>query len=164
MDLATVEKVMQLMRNYGVHAVEIKEGDREIKVTQTSAPSAYLPGALPSHGFAPAMPLPAPTEPGAGEVRGGSGAAAPKSSRREKSEDLSEIRSPFVGTYYSAPSPGADDFIHVGKRVKKGETLCIVEAMKLMNEIEAERDGVIVEILAENEEPVEYDQVLFLME
>jgi len=74
------------------------------------------------------------------------------------------VRSPFVGTLYHAPSPGADPFVEVGKRVKKGATLCIVEAMKLMNEIEAEFDGVIKEILVANEQPVEFDQPLFVME
>ena len=69
-----------------------------------------------------------------------------------------------MGTYYSAPAPGADEFVKVGQKIRKGDTLCIVEAMKLMNEIEAEQDGVIAEILVENEEPVEYDQVLFLVE
>jgi acetyl-CoA carboxylase biotin carboxyl carrier protein len=73
------------------------------------------------------------------------------------------VRSPFVGTYYASSSPGSDPFVTVGKAVRKGDPLCIVEAMKLMNEIEAERDGVIAEILVQNEQPVEYDQVLFLM-
>ena len=74
------------------------------------------------------------------------------------------MKSPFVGTFYRAPSPEADNFVDVGSRVKKGDTLCIVEAMKLMNEIESEFDGVIKEILVDNETPVEFDQPLFVFE
>lgn len=74
------------------------------------------------------------------------------------------LKSPFVGTFYRASSPGADPFADIGTRVKKGQTLCIIEAMKLMNEIEADRDGVIREILVENGQPVEFDQALFVIE
>ena len=74
------------------------------------------------------------------------------------------IKSPFVGTYYAAPGPGSDDFVTVGSKVKKGDTLCIVEAMKLMNEIESESVGIIKEILVDNESPVEFDQPLFILE
>ena len=75
-----------------------------------------------------------------------------------------KLRSPFVGTFYAAPAPGEEDFVSVGSKVKKGDTLCIVEAMKLMNEIEAEKDGTITEILIDNEAPVEFDQVLFVID
>jgi acetyl-CoA carboxylase biotin carboxyl carrier protein len=74
------------------------------------------------------------------------------------------VKSPFVGTFYRASSPGSDPFVDVGTRVKKGQTLCIVEAMKLMNEIESDRDGVIREILIENGQPVEFEQALFIIE
>lgn len=77
--------------------------------------------------------------------------------------DLATVTSPFVGTFYRAPSPGADDFVHVGQTVKKGQTLCIVEAMKLMNEIESDVSGTIVEILVENGKSVEYGQKLFII-
>ena len=77
--------------------------------------------------------------------------------------DLATVTSPFVGTFYRAPSPGAEDFVHVGQTVKKGQTLCIVEAMKLMNEIESDVSGTIVEILVENGKSVEYGQKLFII-
>ena len=159
MDLGKVEKMLQLMRNYGLHEMEIEEGDSKVKLVQSPSvavqaqpgipqPAGYIPPQAPAPVAAAASP--APQE-----------APAPVAERKS---NLREVRSPFVGTYYCAPAPGADDFVKVGQKVRKGDTLCIVEAMKLMNEIEAEQDGVIAEILVDNEEPVEYDQVLFLME
>ncbi|ARM30213.1 acetyl-CoA carboxylase biotin carboxyl carrier protein [Prosthecochloris sp. HL-130-GSB] len=98
----------------------------------------------------PAQPVQAPEQP-----------AAPPAKTAD--DDLIEIRSPIVGTFYRSPSPDSDPFVNNGNRVQKGDILCIIEAMKLMNEIEAEVSGNIVDILIENGQPVEYDQVLFLL-
>jgi acetyl-CoA carboxylase biotin carboxyl carrier protein len=172
MKMEKLEQVIELVRRHGLHQVEIEEGGTRISVTAT-APQAPAVGALP-YGFGAVAPMgPMPTTAGASPavVSPSFGVASnPPSSNvgagSEAKPALSGkiVRSPFVGTMYRASSPGADPFVEVGKRVKKGTTLCIVEAMKLMNEIEAEFDGVIKEILVENEQPVEFDQPLFVME
>ena len=160
MDLALVEKLLQLMRSYGLQELEILEGETKIRLVQPTVAALPLPQTLP-------LAYPASYSPGP-QFASSTGTAGPQSSPSQAEASskpkLFEVRSPFVGTYYGASSPGAEDFVQVGKRVKKGQTLCIIEAMKLMNEIEAEREGVIVEILVRNEEPVEYDQVLFRFE
>ncbi len=167
MNLEQLEKIMQLMQRYDMDTVSLREADSTIKISRrgmgvraaqlseyaasVSAPGGSMTSSLVPHQAASAEPGPH------GEGSGHRPRAASTPAARE-------IKSPFVGTYYSASSPGSDPFIHVGKRVKKGEVLCIIEAMKLMNEIEAEGDGIIVDILIANEEPVEYEQPLFLFE
>jgi acetyl-CoA carboxylase biotin carboxyl carrier protein len=174
MNLDTLEKIIELVRRHGIHQVEVEEGSLKISVTAT-APVAggmmagahqpaplYPPMAmqhLASSQF-PMAPQPLPAAHGGTHAAPAAAAAEPK--KAPPAGKL--VRSPFVGTFYRAASPGAEPFAEVGKRVKKGQPLCIIEAMKLMNEIEAEVDGVIKEILVENEQPVEFDQPLFVME
>ena len=111
-----------------------------------AAPAAPAPAAAPAAPVAPAAPAPeAAAEPGSGA-----------------GETL--VPAPIVGTFYSAPTPDSDPFVKVGDRVEKGQTLCIIEAMKLMNEIEAEASGVVKQILVQNAEPVEFDQPLFVIQ
>lgn len=156
MDLSKVEKLMQMMQSYGMQELELKEDENKIKLVQQQAtpvqsymhPSSFAPSMMPAPQSAPS---PVTVEQNSAKAEG------------SKDGNLKEIKSPFVGTFYGAPSPGSDNFVGVGTKVKKGDTLCIVEAMKLMNEIEADQDGTIVEILVGNEEPVEYDQALFLI-
>jgi len=157
MNLEKLEEVIEILRKYGLAEIEIENGKEKISVKAASnqmnsgmmsAPQMY---AAPMPTAAPVMATPNLANP-----------AIPIAPAAVSEDKL--IKSPFVGTYYSAPSPGSDDFIHIGKRVKKGETLCIVEAMKLMNEIEAEKDGVIKEILVDSETPVQFDQPLFILE
>jgi acetyl-CoA carboxylase biotin carboxyl carrier protein len=151
MDLKKLEKVMELMQKYGVSEVEFDEKGLKTRVScasNLSQTQAAAPVSRPSqvmHYEAPAASheTPAPT--------------AAKSNYRE-------VRSPFVGTYYEASSPGSEPFVKVGKKIAEGDVLCIVEAMKLMNEIEAEQSGTVVEILVKNGQAVEFDQVLFLVE
>ena len=154
MDLTKAEEMIKLMRTYGVTELEIEDGDSKIKVsTAAGQPQAAfgfptvtpqaIPPVTPSH-LAVESSNPAPAE--------------------TKKVEGHEVRSPFVGTFYSSPAPGEDVFVKVGSKVSKGDTLCIVEAMKLMNEIEADKDGTIVDILIENEQPVEFDQVLFVID
>src|SRR5690606_11983271 len=137
---------------HGVH--EIKVSDDEVCVTM-SPPSPVM--AQPSY-IAPSLYPPAPSfspTPVAPSIATSEPAQAPAAPVKAVPAGKL-VRSPFVGTFYRSPSPGAEAFVEVGTRVKKGDTLCIVEAMKLMNEIEAETDGVIKEILVENEDPVEF--------
>ncbi len=151
MNLKQLEKIMQLMRQYELHSLAVSDAETNIKLTRGRDP---LVGLAAAEAPAARAQIVLPKDP----------SFSPAISPGSTSGQLKEIKSPFVGTYYSAASPGADPFVYVGKKVKKGEVLCIIEAMKLMNEIEAERDATIVEILVANEEPIEYDQTLFRFE
>jgi len=142
MKFDAVEKLIELLKKHELHQIAIEDGGTKISVTAKGAQVAEARVAKVTDVVASATPVSAATKPVRGKV----------------------VKSPFVGTFYSAPSPGADVFVELGKRVKKGDTLCIIEAMKLMNEIEAERDGTITEILVDNEQLVEFDQPLFVIE
>ncbi|MBP6218805.1 MAG: acetyl-CoA carboxylase biotin carboxyl carrier protein [Oligoflexales bacterium] len=170
MDLGKIEELIQLMRKYGLQELEVKQKDSSVRLHQASTPALANPFVMPHLGYgAPhtaAAPVPSqshhhtsapsPVHLVTSQDRG--------STKAETRSSAQEVRSPFVGTYYSSATPGGTPYVHVNKKVKKGDPLCIIEAMKLMNEIEAEKDGVIVEILIENEQPVEYNQILFLIE
>lgn len=148
MDLKKIERLMELMQSHGLSEIEVVQGSDIIKLRKPGAGTAEM---------APIVTPP--------QFRVATGAEPlSKSAAATQKASGNVVRSPLVGTFYRAPSPGADPFVRVGQRVKKGDTLCIVEAMKLMNEIKAETDGVIAEILIENEQPVEFDQPLFVLE
>ena len=170
MNLEALEKIIELVRRHGIHQVEVAEGNTKISVTATAphATGAPMYAGMPAHLGQPVSmgPLSSVYQQAAPQHQAppAAYAPAPPSEAPKKTPAGKVIRSPFVGTFYRAASPGADPLTEVGKRVKKGDTLCIVEAMKLMNEIEAEHDGVIKEILVENEQPVEFDQPLFVLE
>lgn len=143
-----------------VNQVTIEEGDFKIKVkktpdiTQSSAPVQYQ--------------MPAgqqPQQPQAGQQLSSDDGSQPSGSKTESDEQIegNVVKSPIVGTFYRAPSPDADDFVKVGDQVEKGQTLCIVEAMKIMNEIESEYSGEVKKILVENAEAVEFEQPLFVI-
>ena len=143
MDLRKLKTLIDLVSESGVAELEITEGDDRVKIVNRV-------GAAPVVAAAPAAaPAPAATS---------ESAAAPV-----VAEDTRTINSPMVGTFYRAPSPGAKPFADVGQKVKAGDTVCIIEAMKLLNEIETEYDGVIKEILVENGQPVEFGQPLFVI-
>lgn len=156
MDIEYVTKLIELISESKVDEIEIEEDGKKIRV-------AKLPQAAPSpqqavyNVPAPVAPQPAQLVPAAQEPSAPPPTAAP-------STKLQEIRSPIVGTFYQSPAPDAAPFVQVGSTIAKGAVLCIVEAMKLMNEIESDMSGKIVQIMVENGQPVEYDQVLFLVE
>jgi acetyl-CoA carboxylase biotin carboxyl carrier protein len=168
MDLNTIKKLVKLLSESEVDEIEIEEEGKKIRVAKHPANKAVAPmppppyAALPVHppGFhieatsAPALPWPA-TPPQATPLDEPAPAPAPA---------FHEIRSPIVGTFYRAPAPDAAPFIQVGSLIEPGTVLCIVEAMKLMNEIESDVSGKIAKILVENGQPVEYGQVLFHVE
>jgi acetyl-CoA carboxylase biotin carboxyl carrier protein len=173
MDLARIRELLSIVAESGVAEVEIEEDDFKLVVRKNSAtvmvqqpmmpsygmgypPPAY---ALPSYPQAP-PPAPVPNAPPPAE-------ATPASPPAEKAAPVATgktVKAPIVGTYYSAPAPDADVFVQVGDTVKVGDVLCIIEAMKLMNEIESEVAGTVTQILVENAEPVEYDQPLFVID
>lgn len=178
MNFETLEKVIELVRKHGIHQVEVEDGGVKIRVTATSPggvvasmPQHLYPGAMSGMPAMGGMHHAAPYSPVSvtPSMHGDAHAHATAPSSPAKAGASAGIKgrllkSPFVGTFYRSASPGSDPFTDIGRRVKKGDTLCIVEAMKLMNEIEAEFDGVIKEILVDNEQPVEFDQPLFVIE
>ncbi len=154
-DLDFVQSLIQALDDSSLDSVEIERGGTRIRLAKTpdgvaAAPVAYgAPALLP----APAAPVAA-----APAVAPGAADAEPEAPART---DLKEVTSPMVGTFYRSPAPDAPSYVEVGARINPGDTLCILEAMKLMNELEAEISGTIEEICVENAEPVEYGQVLF---
>ncbi len=179
MKIEKIEELIKLMKSYGLAEIALEsEGDKtKVRIKDHGAPGTSLQsnGMHPQSFLAPGAYM-GPSGMGVvlhGAGSEGAGAKNPtvessgkgaKSGGAAAKESGHEVRSPFVGTFYRSPAPGADSFVNVGDRVKKGDTLCIVEAMKLMNEIEADVSGVIKAIVADNESPVEFDQVLFIIE
>jgi acetyl-CoA carboxylase biotin carboxyl carrier protein len=163
-DLDFVQQLIRTLDESSLDHVEIERGGTRIRVSRTPAgvPHAGLPVAAP----APTAPAPAPNPAPATQAAAPSAAGEAEDREETGASDESwiEITSPMVGTFYRAPSPDADPFIEVGSPVSTGDTLCIIEAMKLMNELEAEVEGVVKEICVENGEPVEYGQVLFRLD
>jgi acetyl-CoA carboxylase biotin carboxyl carrier protein len=151
MDLRKLKKLIDLVQESGIAELEITEGEEKVRITHTVAPTYAAPQMMPTYAIPagmPGAPVAAPAAAPAAEP------AAP---------DGHVVKSPMVGTLYRAPSPGAKSFVEVGQTVNAGDTLCIIEAMKLMNEIEADQGGVIKAILVENGQPVEYGEPLFII-
>lgn len=156
MDIRKIKKLIELLEESGVAEIEIKEGEEALRITRAvpSAMAASLPMLQ-----APQMHA-APMAPSAMAAAAASApAAAPRAGANEYT-----VNAPMVGTYYSAPSPGAKQFVEIGDEVKVGQVLCIIEAMKMMNQIESEKAGRIKAILVQNSEPVEFGQPLFIIE
>jgi acetyl-CoA carboxylase biotin carboxyl carrier protein len=157
MDLRKLKTLIDLVSESNISELEITEAEGKVRIVK-GAPATQAVVAAPVAMPAPAAPavvaVPAPAEPAATAT---APAAAPVPQGHV-------IKSPMVGTFYRAPSPGAKPFVEVGQAVKEGEPVCIIEAMKILNEIEADRAGVIKEILVENGQAVEYGQPLFVLE
>ncbi len=151
MDIRKVKKLIELLDESGIAEIEITEGEESVRI------SRYSPSAL----AAPvAMAAPAPLA-----VAAAAPAAAPAPvPATEPEEDGFEVAAPMVGTFYASASPGAAPYVQVGDRVNEGDTLCIIEAMKMMNQIEADTSGVIKSIRVQDAEPVEYGQTLFVID
>jgi acetyl-CoA carboxylase biotin carboxyl carrier protein len=147
-DLRYLKKLVEMLDQSTVDSIEISSDKGvKIRISKTAQQRGAVQIAAPA-----ALPAAAPQPP----------AAAPAAAKPEQPKSkLLEVKSPMVGTYYGAPEPGAKPYLTAGERISKGQILCIIEAMKIMNEIESEYDGVVKEILAENAHPVEYGQVLF---
>ena len=148
MDLRKLKKLIDLVQESGIAELEITEGEEKVKIVKGGAVSSTAPPAAPAPGndaraLAPAAPA-VPAEPPAGQ-------------------EGHVVKAPMVGTFYRSPSPDAKPFVEVGQAVKEGDTICIIEAMKLMNEIEADAAGTVKAILVENGQPVEYGQPLFIL-
>jgi len=157
MDLRKLKTLIDLVSESGIAELEITEGEGKVRIVNAHphpAPGAHMATYAPMHAAPPAGYAGAPA---AAAVASPAVAAEPVVTGHA-------VKSPMVGTFYRAPSPGASNFIEIGSTVKEGDTLCIIEAMKLLNEIEADRAGVVKEILVDNGQPVEYGQPLFVIE
>ena len=159
-DLEFLQSLIRSLDQSSLDSVEIERGGTRVRLSKTPPPPTvptFLPMAPPSVLAAPNASAPPSSAPVAAASGAEGGAAAP-------SHNLVEIKSPMVGTFFRAPAPDAPPYVDTGSRVKKGDTLCIIEAMKLMNELECEVAGTIAEVCVGNAEPVEYGQVLFRIE
>jgi acetyl-CoA carboxylase biotin carboxyl carrier protein len=156
MDIRKVKKLIELLEESNISEIEIQEGEESVRISrhpngvQTQPMPMHQGWGMPS---APQMPQHAPGAP----------TAEPSEAPAPAQPTGHAVTSPMVGTFYRAPAPGSKPFIEVGQSVKKGETVCIVEAMKMMNQIEADQDGVIEAILVEDGEPVEFDQPMLII-
>ena len=151
MDIRKVKKLIELLEESNIDEIEIKEGEESVRISRKSAEGLHTAYTAPAAFAAPAVAAapPAPVEPAESKEPTATAAATGHI-----------IKSPMVGTYYQAPSPGSPPFVEVGKHVKVGDVICIVEAMKMMNQIEADKAGTIEAILVEDGQPVEFDQPL----
>lgn len=159
-DLEFVRGLIEAVDNSGIDSLELNRGGTKIRISKTpaAAPIAATAAMPMMHAPAP-MAAPAPIAQTAQAAPSPASQPAPA-----PASNLTDVKSPMVGTFYRAPAPEAPSYVEIGTQVKKGQTLCILEAMKLMNELESEVDGVVREILVENSDPVEYGQVLFRIE
>ena len=154
MEFEDIERILELVRQHDLAEFEVESGGMKLRIRKASAafpmPPAMPPAAAPAPHVQPHAPAPVPSEPDA-------------SLSDEESVELAVVKSPIVGTFYRCSAPGAKPFVELGQAVKAGETVCIIEAMKLLNEIDADASGVIQQILVENGQPVEFGQPLFII-
>jgi acetyl-CoA carboxylase biotin carboxyl carrier protein len=159
MDLRKLKTLIDLVQQSGIAELEVTEGEERVRICRgASGVQQATPVPLYAPPVAPG-PAPAPASPGAPPAAAG----APAAGAEAELPEGHVIRSPMVGTFYRSSAPGAKAFVEVGQAVKSGDTLCIIEAMKLLNEIDADRDGTVKAILVENGQPVEYGEPLFIL-
>ena len=159
MDIRKVKKLIELLDETGVAEIEIKEGEESVRISRH--PSGGTFAMMPQHMMYGPPPAPAAT-PAAAAVTPAAAAAAVAAAAAATADQT--VTAPMVGTFYSAPAPGAKPFVDIGSEVKAGDVLCIIEAMKMMNQIESDKAGRIVSVLAKNGDPVEFGQPLFVIE
>ena len=152
MDIRKIKKLIELLEESNIGELEIKEGEESVRIARNSGTTQYFGAPAPAGYAMPAAPVAAPAPVAAAPV------AAPVATAPAVTGHI--VKSPMVGTFYRSPSPGSPMFIEVGKQVKAGDVICIIEAMKMMNQIEADKAGVIGAILVEDGNPVEFDQPL----
>ena len=150
MDIRKVKKLIELLEESGISELEISEGEESVRISRHPRMAMQAPMAMPSQSMQVAPAAPPTPATSAGE-------------HKPRNDDYT-VTAPMVGTYYSAASPGAKAFVEIGTEIKVGQVLCIIEAMKMMNQIESDKAGRITAILAKNGEPVEFGQPLFNIE
>jgi acetyl-CoA carboxylase biotin carboxyl carrier protein len=150
-DIRKVKKLIELLEESGISEIEISEGEESVRISRYPNPGTVSVQTI-------AAPAPAAAAQVAAAPANGDGPAAAAAARGQ------QVTAPMVGTFYSGPAPGAKPFVELGTEVKAGDTLCVIEAMKMMNQIESEVSGKVVSILVENGSPVEFGQALFIIE
>jgi acetyl-CoA carboxylase biotin carboxyl carrier protein len=155
MDIRKIKKLIELLEESNIGELEIKEGEESVRIARNSGTVQYVNAPMQGYAPAPAQQAAAPAQQAAAPA-----AAAPVVAAAPSGHS---IKSPMVGTYYGAPAPGSANFIEVGKTVKVGDVICIIEAMKMMNQIQADKAGVIEAILVQDGNPVEFDQPLVII-
>jgi acetyl-CoA carboxylase biotin carboxyl carrier protein len=158
MDLRKIKTLIDLVEESGIAELEVKEGEESVRISRYPTGGLAQQVMLPPAAYGQYAPPPAP----AAVAAPAAAAAAPAPVAPVSNQHI--VKSPMVGTFYRSPSPGAKSFVEVGQTVKAGQVLCIIEAMKMLNQIEADKNGVIAAVLAENEKPVEFDQPLFAID
>ena len=156
MDIRKIKKLIELLEESGVAEIEIKEGEEALRISRMPT------GVLASHALSSqlaSLPLAAPLQ---GQAKAAAPTAAESPAAKAKANEH-VVTAPMVGTFYASPSPGAKPFIEIGDEIKIGQVLCIIEAMKMMNQIEADRAGRVTSIMARNGDPVEFGQPLFVV-
>jgi acetyl-CoA carboxylase biotin carboxyl carrier protein len=156
MDIRKVKKLIELLEESGVSEIEIKEGEESVRI------SRHPTGTVHAYSSPMAYPPAAPGAPGAAVPA--AALAAPSAPPLPTHSPDQAVTAPMVGTFYAAPAPGANPFVEVGSEVKQGDVLCIIEAMKMMNQIECDKPGRVVSVLVKNGDPVEFGQTLFVIE
>ena len=159
MDLIKLKTLIDLVAESGISELEITEGDGRVRIVKGPT-TGQMPAMM--HGQ-PGMQGSPPMTPAAGSLPAGAMPGSETRSAPAAEPSGHVLKSPMVGTFYRAPSPGAAEFVQIGSQVKEGDPLCIIEAMKLLNEIEADKSGTIKQILVDNGQPVEYGQPLFVI-
>ena len=157
MDIRKVKKLIELLEESGVSEIEIKEGEESVRISRHPTGTMHTI-ATPMAYSTPAAAIGA----AAGAAAGASAAPTAAASAAPSPDQV--VTAPMVGTFYSAPAPGAKSFVEIGSEVKPGDVLCIIEAMKMMNQIESDKAGRVVSILVKNGDPVEFGQTLFIIE
>ena len=152
MDIRKVKKLIELLEQSGIAELEIKEGEESVRISRQSSTAVHTVASMAP----PPVPTAAPVV----------ATAAPQTSKPEIADNIDghQVKSPMVGTFYIAASPTSGPFVSPGQQVNIGDTLCIIEAMKMMNQIEADKAGTVRSIMVENGSPVEFDQVLFIID
>ena len=154
MDIRKIKKLIELLEESGLAEIEISEGEESVRIARFSHGAAVVSQGAPTQ--------PPVSAPGAAPVA--AAPPAPAIAQVPAARDENLVTAPMVGTFYASPAPGAKSFVEVGQEVRVGQVLCIIEAMKMMNQIESERAGKVVAVLAKNGEPVEFGQPLFAIE
>jgi acetyl-CoA carboxylase biotin carboxyl carrier protein len=158
MDIRKIKKLIELLEESGIAEIEIKEGEEAVRISRMPVASAH-PHVMPHFVNMPAPAAVAPLAAGSAVALPAAHSEAPKPKPNEH-----VITAPMVGTFYASPSPAAKAFVEIGDEIKVGQVLCIIEAMKMMNQIEADKGGRIASIMARNGDPVEFGQPLFVIE
>ena len=158
MDLRKIKKLIELVEESGIAELEITEGEEKVRINKS--------GAVQNYAFMPpfTQPVAAPVEQAPQQAPVTESSSAAIEPAKPALPEGHAVKSPMVGTFYRSSSPGASPFVEVGQTVKVGETLCIIEAMKLLNEIESDQNGIIKAIMLENGQPVEYGEPLFIIQ